>query len=223
MSEKLTPSSQYVSTSFTHESSPPVDYDMSHPPQVQSNTYHVNQSGNIAWALPPGWKISHRDYDGRMYYWNMSTGQSSWSHPLASARGSEDGGRGSGYVGNGLGSQQNNGTSLFPLNPLSAPDQADMDRKMRNLETPTNASKRPDSHNCFALVSCIVFPPLGIFALIHSLLTYRSWDSGRFGDAHDHSKQAYTFAWWAIAIFIALLVYHYLIRDGGPWDFNFFD
>jgi len=212
------PSSQYVPPSFTQKSSPPVDYDMSHPPQVQSNTYHVNQSGNDTWALPPGWKIGYRDFDGRMYYWNMSTGQSSWSHPLAPAPGDESGGRGS---GNRLRPQS--ATPLFPLNPLSAPDQADIDRRMRNLETPTNASKRPDSHNCCALVSCIVFPPLGIFALIHSLLTYRSWDSGRYGDAHDHSRQAYTFAWWSIAIFIAFLIYHFFIRDGGLWDFNFFD
>ena len=89
------------------------------------------------------------------------------------------------------------------------------------METPANASKRPDSHNCCAFFSCMVFPPLGIFALVHSFLTYRSWGEGRYGDAHDHSRQALNFAWWAIAIFIGYLVYRCFFRDGAAW--NFFD
>lgn len=207
-------SAQYKPPTLT-QSSAPADYDLSPPPPVQSSTYHLNQSGNNEWSLPPGWKIAHRDSDGRMYYWNMSTGQTTWCHPLAP-------------TGNGNGRNTTSPSPLFPFmnntntNSLSPADQADIIRKRQLMETPANASKRPDSHNCCAIFSCIVFPPLGIFALIHSILTYRSWGEGRYGDSHDHSKQAYTFAWWAIAIFVGFVVYHFILRDWN-WDWNFFD
>lgn len=178
-------------TNFVASPSAPYDFDTCPPPQVQSNTYHLNQSGNNQWALPPGWKIAHRDTDGRMYYWDMTTGQTLWSHPLAV------------------------GTERPPnFNPS-------LEHTRRFMETPENASKRPDSHNCCAVFSCIVFPPLGLFALIHSIMTYRSWSQGRYGDSHDHSRQAYNFAWWAIAIFIAFMIYRFVLRDGTPW--NIFD
>ena len=90
---------------------------------------------------------------------------------------------------------------------ISSADRADMERKTRTIESPASASRRPDSHQCCALASCIAFPPLGIFALVHSLMTYRSWSQGRYGDAHDHSKQAYQFAWWGIFVFLAIVVY----------------
>jgi hypothetical protein len=71
-------------------------------------------------------------------------------------------------------------------------------------ETPMTASKRPDSHQCCAVLSCLVFPPLEIFALVHSIMTYRSWNQGNYWNAVDHSRQAYTFAWWGVAIFALL-------------------
>ncbi len=195
--------------SFSATPSAPYDFDTSSPPQVRSNTYHLDQTGNNnEWALPHGWKVAHRDTDGRLYYWNMTTGQSSWSHPLAATTPSN-------YHGS-------RSSTLFPnTNPLSAADQADLERRQRLMETPQNAHRRPDSHNCCAVFSCLVFPPLGIFALIHSMMTYRSWSNGRYGDSHDHSRQAYNFAWWAIAIFVAFLIYRFVWRDGTPW--NIFD
>ena len=94
------------------------------------------------------------------------------------------------------------------------------------METPATAAKRPDSHQCCALFSCVVFPPLGIFALVHSTLTYRAWSKGKYGDAYDHSRQAYNFAWWAVAIFLGFVTYHFFFGGGPGWDgiknlFNF--
>ena len=192
--------SPYQPPQITSQSQPqspppsaPFDYETSPPPQVQSNTYHENQTGSNPWKLPPGWKVAHRESDGCMYYWNMTTSQTSWSHPLAppppGGFGTNSGaGAGAGAGGAGAGGAGS-----------------------RYLETPENASKRPDSHNCFAVVACILCAPLGIFALIHSFLTYRSWAAGRYGDSYDHSRQAHTFAWWAIAVFIGWFIYYYVI------------
>ena len=80
-------------------------------------------------------------------------------------------------------------------------------------ETPMTASKRPDSHQCCAVLSCLVFPPLEIFALVHSIMTYRSWNQGNYGNAVDHSRQAYIFAWWGVAFFVVYVVYRFF-ADG---------
>ena len=90
-------------------------------------------------------------------------------------------------------------------------------------ETPMTASNRPDSHQCLALFSCILFPPLGIFALVHSILTYRAWSQGRYGDAYDHSRQAYNFSWWSICIVVVYAIYRYFWLGDWNFNWNFFD
>ena len=170
----------------------PIDRDLSLPPVVSSRTYHQNQTGSKQWDLPPGWKVAYRESDGRMYYWELSSGKTSWAHPYASMNGSSD-----------------RNPSFLPLNfggLVSSADRADIDARSKIMESPATASKRPDSHQCCALFSCILFPPLGIFALVHSCLTYRTWSQGRYGDAHDHSKQAYDFATWGIIVFVLIVV-----------------
>jgi hypothetical protein len=179
-------SSSYPSTSSSvyHSYPPsqpeaPKDYEMDPPPQSSSNTYHMTQHGHSNWDLPSGWKIAHRETDGRMYYFELGTGKTSWNHPLA----------GQDVVRNQAGGV--------------------------GLETPYNASRRPDSHQCCAVFSCFVFPPLGIFALIHSIMTYRTWSQGKYGDSYDHSKQAYNFSWWAVAIFLGFVFYQYFVIGPG--------
>jgi len=91
-------------------------------------------------------------------------------------------------------------------------------------ETPMTASKRPGSHQCCAVLSFLVFPPLGIFALVHSIMAYRSCNQGNYGNAVDHSRQAYTFAWWGVAIFVVYVVYRFFADSPGGWDgLNIFD
>ena len=90
-STTLTPSSREFQTSsdYQHFSSTPlgtataepvkkpqepVDNDLSLPPPVTSQTYHLNQTGSTQWALPPGWKVAYRESDGKMYYWEVASG-----------------------------------------------------------------------------------------------------------------------------------------------------
>ena len=184
-------STAYPATFSKNESSypvarDPVDYETEPAPQSSSNTYHMTETGNSNWQLPSGWKIAHRQSDGRMYYFELASGKTSWNHPYA---------RDSDTVG----------------------------PHARYQETPATAGRRPDSHQCCAVFSCLVFPPLGIFALVHSVMTYRAWSRGKYGDAFDHSRQAYNFAWWAVAIFLGFVAYHFFV-DGPGWNgFNLFD
>ena len=40
----------------------------------------------------------------------------------------------------------------------------------------------------------------------------------------DHSRQAYTFAWWGVAIFVVYVVYRFFADSPGGWDgLNIFD
>jgi len=163
----------------------PFDYEADLPPKSSSNTYQMTENQTMKWTLPPGWKVAYRETDGRMYYFELVTGKTSWNHPLS------------------------------PLSPTHT--------NTPRQESVAMASKRPDSHQCCAVFSCIAFPPLGIFALVHSILTYRAWSKGKYGDAFDHSRQAYSFAWWAIAIFLAFVAYRVFI-DGPGWEiFNIFN
>lgn len=187
------PYNSYPSSSPYHSYPPssapqaPKDYETEAAPQCSSNTYHMTQTGHSNWELPSGWKVAYRESDGRMYYFELATGKTTWNHPLAPT------------------------------------DNVDKNGIRVGLETPSTASRRPDSHQCCALFSCVVFPPLGIFALVHSIMTYRSWSRGKYGDAYDHSRQAYNFAWWAVAIFLGFVFYQYFIVGNG-WDAvsNFF-
>jgi len=166
----------------------PKDYESEPAPRSTSNTYHMTQTGSLNWQLPSGWKVAYRETDGRMYYFELASGRTSWNHPLAPEM-----------------PKTANGATIIP-------------------ESPATASRRPDSHQCCALFSCIVFPPLGIFALVHSVLTYRSWSKGKYGDAFDHSRQAYNFAWWGVAIFLGFVAYYFFFGDGPGWEaLNIFD
>lgn len=168
-------------------SQPPPD-EFEPPPKTTSNTYHQSQTGNNNWTLPPGWKVAHRETDGRMFYFELSTGKASWNHPSVPYQ---------------MPSQQSLGTQSLP-------------------ESPMTASKRPDSHQCSAVFACIVFPPLGIFALIHSILTYVCWNKNQYGNAYDHSRQASNFASWSILIFVAFGIYHFFKDGVGFETLNFY-
>mmetsp|Transcript_19580 Transcript_19580/g.36007 ORF Transcript_19580/g.36007 Transcript_19580/m.36007 type:complete len:356 (+) Transcript_19580:155-1222(+) len=86
---------------------------------------------------------------------------------------------------------------------------------------------QPSSHQCCAVVSTILFPPFGLCALYHSFQVRRAWIDGRYGDARDHSDQAYSYAWFSILIFACLCLYLWSkgLGDGdgdedGGWDWD---
>ena len=73
--------------------------------------------------------------------------------------------------------------------------------------TTINNYTRPDSHTCCAILSFIVFPPLGCCALFHSCMIDQAWDEGRTNDAIHHSRQSYNYAWFGVVVFFVFFVY----------------
>jgi len=189
------------------------------------HTEHQHQQQQKQWALPPGWKTAHRKSDGRIYYWQLSTGTTSWSHPSAILSPSE-------RLQERPTATTNFLTAIgFIKKPVlggTTPGMVDGDGRRRTMggvgsESPNTAYRHPDSHQCCACFSCLVFPPLGICAVVHSVLTGRRWSEGRYGESHEHSRQAYNYAWWAVAVFLAIVLWQYLVVDGNWPDFgNFF-
>ena len=89
------------------------------------------------------------------------------------------------------------------------------------LDTPLNATRRPSSHQCKAVVALLLFPPLGLCALMHSCLVDRCWNSGRYGDAVNHSRQAHAYANFSNFVGVILWIWLLFFREGPPlvtWD-----
>ena len=79
-------------------------------------------------------------------------------------------------------------------------------------------NRPPSSHQAMAAASALLFPPLGILALLHSLKVRKAWNDGRRGDARDHSDQAYNCAGYALLCFAC--VFAYLWLSDGDWDWE---
>ena len=263
---------------------------------------HLNDD-NDSYVLPPGWTTAIQVTDGRMYYWNVRTGETSWirpefrmtvpeetkvmdtndnlktkdqnlmtenpltisqscssdkndiglyqvpqesllvstNHNSADTReinpglfvhcdeervSSSDAQYPSDTVPQHMSYAQQVNRSLIPENDVRAvsPTKHDIYRSSFNFQSPapSNASKprspllvespnhtrsRPESHTCCALLSTIVFPPLGLYALYHSLMVKKSWSEGRVQDAIIHSRQSYNYAWFGGVVFFVLFIY----------------
>lgn len=192
-----------------------------------------HSNGTDAWQMPDGWTIARRPEDGRMYYLELSTGRTSWTHPSTA----------SSSVGFDTAPPGPSNLSQRPRfqNPLKWPprpftggsyfrdkyNKNDMTRNSSSdymSDTPYNASKRPESHQCCAACSCLMAPPCGLCALYHSQQVAKKWDEGRYGDASDHSKQAYNYACCGIVCAILLFLIWFLRNEERrpEWmNFNF--
>lgn len=148
------------------------------------------------WQLPPGWRVAQHASDGRLFYQEMATGRMSWVHPMADQ-------------------------SNISNNDMMEGD--GLDRRKNLLDTPTNASKRPDSHQCCACVSLVTCLPMGICAMFHSHKVDQAWKMGDYGDAVDHSRQAHNYACWGSVIGVVLFLiwwFHNYDFEFPDWDFD---
>lgn len=231
---------------------------------VQNNNQNNGQDGIM--DMPRGWTTAH-DAQGRIYYWNVQSGATSWVHPkfISGLTGEQkqysavNGGNKSTTC---TGTQQSNsaeiggGAQKLKLteqtlqesntrinindnnaNPMyRTPTKSTHHHQINNtpspskqksplLETPGSASFRPDSHQCCAVFALIVMPPLGCCSLFHSVMVDRAWSQGRFGDAVNHSRQSYNYAWFGVVVAIVLGVYFLIGGEAPDWmpDFDFND
>lgn len=110
--------------------------------------------------------------------------------------------------------------------PQYQPPESYDQRQIRLIDNPLHATRRPDSHQCCACFSLAMCPCLGACAMMHSYQVDRAWNDGRYGDAVNHSKQAYNYAQCAVVLGIVLVVVWLIRRRDGDWewpDWNLFD
>lgn len=184
-----TNSSAAQASATTQQGYPPQDTKKQYDYDDKTHIYPLETAQEL-WALPPGWVVARTESDGRLYYHEVATGRTSWVHPMAN--------------------QSNNEMKM---------DGDGLDRRKNLLDTPMNASKRPDSHQCCACVSLVACLPMGICAMFHSFKVDQAWKVGNYGDAVNHSRQAHNYACWGSVIGIALLLI-WLFRN---YDFEFPD
>jgi hypothetical protein len=221
---KMTKTRNDQLTAIGQPTSPPhpdVYYSPAHlpplPPQNVNSPYET---------LPPGWSVVTSSSDGRIYYWEKGTGRTSWTHPLAADM------------------PPSAARTLGQLSPPPPPEPTrthyprqqqrsggwspwgfgnnDMTRSEWH-DTPLNATRRPENHQCYAICSLFLFFPLGLCACMHSFQVDRSWQQGRFGDAVNHSRQATNYACFGTFVGICIWIYLLVLRERRfEWpDWNF--
>jgi WW domain/Interferon-induced transmembrane protein len=173
------------------------------PPSVLSGSL-PGGSTHLA-SLPPGWSTAMAQ-DGRIYYWDQSTGTTSWTHPLAQKPPPPP-------------VDQHISPSMSSKSGILAARSMKSQPSMNEFDTPINASRRPDSHQCYAVVAVILFFPLGLCALIQSFSVDQAWDHAHYGDAVNHSRQALLYA--RISCAMGAIFWIYWIFFSGPGGFVF--
>lgn len=152
-------------------------------------------------AAPPppprgGWIPAVDPVTGRTYFYNSSTGQSVWQIPSST--------------------HSKKGGIPPPPPPLDYQYMQD---------TPSDASRRPDNHQCSAFCSLLLCPPIGMIAVYHSVCIDRCWRQGLYGESINHARQAPKYACLGNVLGIGFWIYWIFIRENEfdfEWpDFNF--
>mmetsp|Transcript_25026 Transcript_25026/g.54874 ORF Transcript_25026/g.54874 Transcript_25026/m.54874 type:complete len:223 (+) Transcript_25026:95-763(+) len=188
------------------------------PPADTSNVTAVH-----AGDLPEGWSTAVSPIDGRVYYWNSSTGATSWTHPNVT---------GSTPI---PAPPTNNGIDMVPsmgdfsgiiaARSTSVDDECEKDIEVGSstLTSKTEYAAMTDkgdfhdydpnqatirTHRWYSILAFILFFPLGMIALCRSCSTVSKYKQGRFETAHDHSQQTLLFS--RISCIIGVFFWSYI-------------
>ena len=189
-------------------------------PPVQDDSGATAPRRNPFATLPAGWTTEADPNDGRIFYWHAASGTSSWTHPNAAISVSSN--ITSRDQGSRPRSPDESSFHYVPAPNSSFPrTQAGTAAPLPPLpaENPYMASRRPDNHQCGAIAALILCPPLGIFALYHSIRVDQCWKAGQYSDAFVHSRQSPQFSSWGMMIGIIFWICWFFFRRGrGEWE-----
>lgn len=151
--------------------------------------------------LPPGWTTAYSPKDGRIYYWEKSTGKTSWTHPLATPSPPMDFAPDTAQMG------QNNSRGFFnrPWNMFS--------NRAEFHDTPWTATRRPNNHQCYAMAALVLCFPVGVCAVFQSIMVDRAWSDGQYGDAVNHSRQASQYACFGSFIGVIFWIWFFFFEE----------
>lgn len=202
------------------------DSDQVPPPPIMDEFESVRQ-------LPSGW-MSAVDADGSIYYWNIASGETTWTHPSCQnapppppTMGMQGEKLPPGWTsvvhddGNLYYWEVHTGKTRWTHPGLDvAPPPRDFDavwKEQSTLEHPLMGypSTRPKSHLVLALLSLVLFPPIGLFAVVHACQVGYCWNKGRYVDSHFHAQVARGFGILASLAGVGLWVYILVFSQGG--------
>jgi Interferon-induced transmembrane protein/WW domain len=164
-------------------------------PQTVSSPGTPAAVGGAVPPLPPGWATAISPHDGQMYFYELASGKSSWTHPTING----------------------DTSTTFPPPPqtLPPPTSSSVSKMTKTgISRTLNESDRPDEHACLAIVGCLLFIPLGMVALIYSLKVDKAWDQGRTYDSVRYSRRAALFG--QLACGFGAIFWIYWIFFSGP-------
>ena len=183
--------------------------------------------------LPEGWEEAVSPVDGRVYFFNPTTGATSWTHPGVEGATIVPGppkadittapslGDYSGILANRSSMDNRVVTNKSTLTASEAPATTDVEAGLYTKMTDYDPAQPIDSHKCYSIVAMILFFPLGVFAFCKSLSTVTKWHQGEYERAHKRSQETLVLS--RISIFIGVFFWAYFIYCyfAGPGPYNF--
>merc|ERR1719464_1144139 len=229
----LSPEGNKIADKTMSDVSDPESPSLSPPP---SDSKKGPFTGNMLGAnLPPNWSAAVSKEDGRAYYWNTVTGDTSWTHPnylsgpLPPPSDRE-------LTSSSSISETQSPPSSTPQTVTQSPSMGDasgivatrsgtagdfhamVDKGDFHDYDPTQPI---DSHRFYSIFAFIMFFPLGIFALYQSFNVVSKWKQQKYEEAHDKSQQALLYSRISCAIGISFWIYYLFFSGPGPFAFEF--
>lgn len=179
--------------------------------------------------LPEGWSTAVSPIDGRVYYWNSSTGATSWTHPnlagsievppppTANIVTAPSIGDYSGIIAarSSVDYEKDKDIEVGSSTLTSKTDYAAMTDKGDFHDYDPN-QECINSHRWYSVIAFILFFPLGMIALCRSCSTVSKYKQGRYATAHDHSQQTLLFSRISCIVGICLWSYIAYCIYAGP-------
>lgn len=171
-------------------------------------------------VLPEGWSTAVSPIDGRKYYWNQSTGATSWTHPSTGGAAAAPAPVSSPIItalslGEFSGIMAARSAAIDKDVETGKTDYAAMDDKGDFHEYDPNQAVI-NSHRCYSIIAFLLFFPLGMIALCKSCSVVSKYHQGRYKTAHDHSQQTLLFSRISCIIGVCLWSYIGYCLWAGP-------
>ena len=171
-----------------------------------------------ATSLPEGWEHAVSPVDGKEYYYNASTGATSWTHPSlpgAAVDPSTEAIDTAPSLGDFSGIIANRTTEDYGKDI----EEGDVYTKMTDYD-PAQPIR---AHRCYSFIALILFFPLGAIAICKSRGVVSKYNRGEYEKAHDSSQQALLFSRISCiigALFWSYFAYCYFAGPAAPWTMD---
>lgn len=174
----------------------------------------INRTKAPFGALPEGWTTAFDQSDGRMYYWHMPSGTTSFTHPSAAdaqavMAPADCEGLSTNPVARIARMYSNRNINCMTSQAMTS---------AAVIESSLYAHRRPNTHECNACTALFCCPLFGAMACYHSFSVNRKWRQGRYGEAVDHSRQASKYA--SFATFLGLCFWIFWLCMGPDGRFH---